>query len=206
MKNILITLLLMLLTILTGCDRTDNKEISVSETAVRSESGEVLTREPTKKELDSLEAFHNKYELIEKKYPGPSLPMDERIYSVVSIDDNGVFTLDDNTRIKMTGISCDSKGVDNIRKFFIEETDKLAYIIDKSFEDSDVINAYIWEADFSFMNDPELKELQKGPDFSSLNDTVILNSWCEVDLENPSMHNQRYLALKKIIKNNDEIP
>jgi hypothetical protein len=195
MKNILIISTIFVFLILTGCDNNNPKTISASATATRDKSGEVVVRDATKAEIDSINSFHEKIQKIEKKYPAPPTPLQKETFTVKSITEDGVFILENNVQVKMSGIKCTPEDVHFIRKFFKEDTERLTYLEERQ-SSNGVIEAYIWEVNSSMMNDPEMKQYDVGPFFSGINDTVILNNWCEIE---PESNSKYYLRAREKI-------
>ncbi len=192
--NIVLVLFLIL-----GCDNNQPQTISASATATRNSEGKIVVRDATRSEEESIHTFHNRIMKINKQFPAPAIPFSQQTFEVRSITDDGIFILENDTIVKMSGIKCSPGGVHFIRKFFKEETERLAYKKEKISNDN-VIESYIWEVDSSIMNDPEMKDIATGPSFSGINDTAILNNWCEIDPTSSSIYLQRYAELEKISK------
>lgn len=184
-----------------GCERNDQKTISASTTASRNASGEVVFREATKYERDSIKRFHEEIQNINEIYPAPPTPLNKETFAVKSISENGVFILENNVQVKMSGIKCSPEGVKFLRKFFVDDTDRLAYQKEKQMKNG-IVESYIWIVDSSMMNDPEMNGIITGPSFSGMNDTAILNNWCEIDSMSGSKYLSRYKALEKISRKN----
>jgi hypothetical protein len=202
MKQFLITLTFILPVVLFGCDNNNQKTISASATSTTNKDGEIVVREATKKEISSLDNFQSKIKNINNEYPPPALPTNRQTYKVLSISNDGVFSLDGGIKVKMSGIVCNQQGVAFIKKFFSEKDEKLSFLATETSGDGDYTPAFIWQVDTSLMNDPKMKGIITGPSFSNMNDNVILNNWCEIDFENQSKYHQRYIALEKISRKN----
>lgn len=185
-----------------GCNNEDPKTISASAAAVRNASGEIFVRDATQAELDSIDEFHENIQEIDKKYPAPSTPISQDTFAVKSITEEGVYILENNLRVKMSGIKCSSDSVFFLKKFFENENERLAYLKEKELYNG-IIESYVWVVDSSMMNDPEMKKYINGPSFTSMNDIVILNNWCEIEPENISRFLSRYVALESISKKNN---
>ena len=184
-----------------GCNNEDPKTISATATAIKNASGDVVFRDATQAELDSIDNFHENIQKIDKKYPAPPTPFNQDAFAVKSITEEGVYILENNLHVKMSGIKCSSESVFFLKKFFEEETERLAYLKEKESHNG-IIEAYVWVVDSSMMNDPEMKKYSIGPSFSGMNDIVILNNWCEIDTESTSRYLSRYAALEKISRKN----
>lgn len=187
---------------LLGCDNNDTKTLSASSTAYKNAKGEVVVREATQKEIDSLDDGLEKMKLINSRYPVPPTPLNQETFAVKSISDNGIFILENNLHVSLSGIKCGPAGVHFIRKFFEDDTERLAYITENETSDG-VLESYAWLVDSSLTKEPDAKKYGIGPSFSSVNDMVILNNWCDIDSESKSQYLSRYDALKKIRKENN---
>jgi hypothetical protein len=194
---------LLIVTLLLGCDDSQT-EISASATATKNKSGEIITRDATKAELNSLDDFKKNIERINKKYPRPELPIKEQTYEVISISDNGLFNLENGKKVKMSGIICDAQGIFFVKKFYSNKNELLAFSSPEAANSDEYVAAYIWSIDSSFMHDPETKDIFTGPSYSGMNDTVILNNWCEIDFKNQSKYHNRYIALSEISHRNNK--
>lgn len=195
--------LFLIFTLLVGCDNSQT-EISASATASKNKNGEIITRDATKAELNSLDDFQKNIGRINKKYPRPELPIKEQAYKVISISDNGLFNLENGKKVKMSGIICDAQGINFVKKFYRNKYELLAFSSPKTENSDEYVAAYIWSVDSSFMHDPETKGIFTGPSYSGMNDTVILNNWCEIDFKNQSKYHNRYIALEKISYRNNK--
>lgn len=184
-----------------GCESNDPKTISASATASRNASGEVVVRDATQSEIDSVKRFHGKIQKINEMHPAPPAPLKGETFVVRSITEKGVFILENNVQVKMSGIKCGPEGVKFIRRYFDENTERLAYQKEKQLSNG-VVESYIWLVDSSMMNDPEMKGTITGPSFSAMNDTAILNNWCEIESDGTSRYHLRYVALEKISRKN----
>lgn len=202
MKYLIIISIYFVTLLLLGCEGDTQKTISASATATKNRSGEIVVRDATKKEIDSLGSFHEKIQKINMKYPAPPTPFKQETFAVQSITDEGIFILENGIQVKMSGIKCTAGGVYFIRKFFKEDTEKLTFLEEKQ-SSNGVKESYIWEVDYSMMNYPEMKEFDMGPSFSGLNDNVILNNWCEIEPDGSSKYYSRYTALDKISRKNN---
>jgi hypothetical protein len=202
MKNFILFLTIIASFAVHGCNNDDPKSISASATALRNVSGEVVVRDATQAELDSIDSFYESIQKIDKKYPAPPTPLKRHTFAVKSITEEGVYILENNLHVKMSGIKCNSESVYFLRKFFEEETERLAYLKEKELPNG-IIESYVWVVDSSMMNDPDMKKYSIGPSFSGMNDTVILNNWCEIDPENNSRYLSRYVALERISRKNN---
>jgi len=76
-----------------SCDSNDPKTISASATSYRNESGELVGRDATKAEIESIDRFYERIQKIEKKYPAPPIPLNQETFAVSSINEDGVFIL-----------------------------------------------------------------------------------------------------------------
>jgi hypothetical protein len=197
MKYYLLVPIIIITLAVLSCESNDPKTISASATAYRNESGELVVRDATKAEIESIDRFYDKIQKIEKKYPAPQIPKNQETFAVSSINEDGVFLLENNLQLKMSGIKCSPEGLYFIRKFLDEDTERIAYAIEKE-SSNGIIEGYIWVVDSSMMNNADMKEYKIGPSFSGLNDTVILNNWCEIEYESASKYRSRYVALEKI--------
>lgn len=196
----LIHLLMISLTVI-GCESNDPKTISASATASRNASGDVVVRDATPSEIDSIKRFHEKIQKINERHPAPLTPLKGETFAVRSITENGVFVLENNVQVKMSGIKCGPEGVTFLRKFFVKDTERLAYQKENQLNNG-IIESYIWLVDSSMKNDPEMKGIITGPSFSGMNDTAILNNWCQIESEGTSKYHLRYVALEKISRKN----
>lgn len=190
-------LLIILSVALFGCDNQDTQTLSASATSYKNSKGEIVVRESTKSEVESLDKRLEKLQEIDSKYPPPDTPLQKQTYAVRSITENGIFILENDLQLSLSGINCDSRGVHFIRKFFVEDTERLAYQSDETTTEG-VIKVYAWLVDTSMMNDPEMKEYGIGPSFSGVNDMVIMNNWCDIDQGSSSKYITRYQELEKI--------
>ncbi len=187
---------------LLGCDnKEDTQTLSASATSYKNSKSEIVVRESTKSEVESLDKKLEKMQEIDDKYPVPSTPLQKKTYAVRSITEDGVFILENDLRLSLSGIKCDSSGVHFIRKFFADDTERLAYQRDENTSEG-IIKVYAWLVDTSMMNDPEMKQYGIGPSFSGVNDMVIMNNWCEIDPNNLSKYTSRYQELQKISRKN----
>jgi uncharacterized lipoprotein NlpE involved in copper resistance len=197
----LIPVILIIITLL-GCDNNETKTLSASATAYKNAKGEVVVKEATQKEIDSLDDGLKMMKSINSKYPAPPTPLNKKTFAVKSITDNGIFILENNAHVSLSGIKCGPAGVHFIRKFFEEDTEKFAYQTENETSDG-ILESYAWQVDLSFMEDPDAKKYGFGPSFSSVNDMVILNNWCDIDSKSSSQYLSRYDALKKMSKENN---
>jgi hypothetical protein len=197
---ILIHLLIIALTGI-GCESNDPKTISTSATASKNTSGEFVVRDATQSEIDSVRRFHEKIQKINEMYPAPPAPLKGETFVVRAITEKGVFILENNLQVKMSGIKCRPSGVKFLRRFFEEDTERLAYQKENQLSNG-VVESYIWLVDSSMMNDSEMKGAITGPSYSSMNDTAILNNWCEIESYGTSKFHSRYVALEKISSKN----
>ncbi len=193
--------ILIIITLL-GCDNNDKKSISFSETAYKNAKGEIVVRDATQKEIDSLNEGFKMMDKINSKYPTPPTPWNKKIFAVKSITDNGIFILENNTQVSLAGIKCGPRGVYFIRKFFEEDTEKLSYIAENETTDG-IFESYVWLADLSLMKDPDEKKYVVSPSFSSVNDMVIQNNWCDIDPESDSQYLSRYNAIIEMSQENN---
>ena len=184
-----------------SCKNDKPETISASAAGTRNASGKIVVREATQEEIDSLDRGLEQIQKINSKHPAPPTPLNQETFTVISISAEGVFILENGLRVRMTGIKCNSTGINYLRKYFEEDTDRLAYLSEKT-TSIDILDSYVWLVDTSLMNDPDMKEYSVGPSYSGMNDTVILSNWCEIDRENPSKYHSRYEALEKISMKN----
>jgi len=187
---------------LIGCENDDTKYLSATATAYKNSKGEVVVEEATVEEVDSLPEAFQKMKEIDSKYPAPPTPLKQETFAVRSITEDGIFILEDNLKISLSGIKCDSAGVHYIRKFFIEETERLAYLAEEETSNG-TLESYAWQVDSSMLNDPEMKKYDIGPSFFSVNDLVIQNNWCGIDHSSGSRYISRYGAIKKELSKNN---
>jgi len=188
--------------LLLGCD-DNQEEISASVTATKSKKGEIITRTATKTELNSLSDFKNNIERINKKYPRPELPIKLKTFKVISISNNGIFHLENGDKVKMSGIICNAQGIRYVKKFYSNKYERLSFSSPQAANSGEYVSAYIWSVDTSFMHAPDAKDIITGPSYSGMNDTVILNNWCEIDFKDKSEYHKRYVALEAISARNN---
>jgi hypothetical protein len=196
-----LSLIVLISVALIGCDNQDTQTLSASATSYKNSKGEIVVRESTKSEVETLDKRLEKLQEIDNKYPAPDTPLQKNTYVVRSITEDGVFILENDLHLSLSGINCDASGVHFIRKFFVEDTERLAYQSDGN-KTEGIIEAYAWLVDTSMMNDPEMKQYGIGPSFAGVNDMVIMNNWCEIDLDSSSKHIARYQELEKISRKN----
>jgi len=192
--------LLILVLILYSCQRdktvSDNNEVSGSATAMLQPDGSVVTREPTEKELKSVNKFHQNMRQLDQKYPGPDIPRDAILYSVKSVDLGGNIHLQDGPTIRMEGLTCKPETARYIKGMFLDETDKAVFVMSANTQESST-PAYLWLADLSLMQDPELKGIVTGPSYTSLNDIALINGWCVPARTRSNKYYDRYVELEK---------
>jgi hypothetical protein len=197
MKNSHILFIFFVSIAVLSCKNEQPKTLSASAIATRNAYGEIVVREATKKEVYSLDKGLEKIQKINSKYPAPPTPLNQETYAVKSITEEGVFILENNQHIRLSGIKCGSAGVYFIRKFFNEDTERIAYLAEKEIPNGPLYS-YVWLVDSSLINDPGMKKYGIGPFFSAVNDMVILNNWCKIDPGSGSKYLSRYKALEKI--------
>ncbi len=197
MKYLHILILIFISIIVLSCKNDKPETISATAAGTRNVSGEIVVREATQEEKNSLERGIEQIQKVNKKYPAPPTPLNQETFGVISISEEGVFILENGLKIRMSGIKCNPTGISYLRKYFEEDTDRLAYLSEKT-TSIGILDSYVWLVDSSLMNDPDMKESIIGPSYSGMNDTVILSNWCEIDRDNPSIYHPRYQALEEI--------
>jgi len=208
MKKYKIIIYISLLFILFGCSEEnkndiETKTISASATAIRKSDGTVEVRDATESEIGQLDQDIKRHNEIDKNFPLPWKFEDIaklKLYKIKSVSNQGVITLEDGSTLSIEGVKCNAEGLSYIPKLLSSDTDRIAYIPSTEFEIKPK-PAYIWHASLFLMEDPELKELETGPSYSSLNETVITSGWCYAEQTESNKFYERYLALEEIAKN-----
>ncbi len=176
-----------------------NKRTEVCGMAVaeRSCDGTITIGKPTSAEINDLSDFDRNLKEINRKYPGPQMPVNATLYKVTSVIDEGTIVLEDGQKIRMEGLDCSSEGTIYLQRFLTGESDRVSYIAAYS-DGQSPIRAYIWHATLTLMNDPELKKYGTGPAYSSLNEAALMSGWCSSKRSSSNAYNDRYEALSKI--------
>jgi hypothetical protein len=174
----------------------DKKEVSASATAERSSDGTIVSRPATTAEIEDLHQFRNRLKEIDRKYPGPQILKNAKLFRVTSVDNNGIITLEDGQRIRLEGMKCSPETPDYLRRLLLGDMDRVVYILSSTSSDSPA--AYIWHASLSLMNDPEMKKFVTGPSYSPLNESALTSGWCTPERSPSNAYNDRYEALSKI--------
>lgn len=175
----------------------DKNEVSASATAERSPDGTITSRPATTAEIEDLEQSWKRLKEIDRKYPGPQVPKNAKLLRVTSVDNNGSITLENGQRIRLEGMKCSSETPDYLRRLLMGDMDRVAYILSSKSNDNPA-GAYIWHANLSMMNDPEMKKLITGPSYSPLNEGALTSGWCTPERSPSNTYNDRYEALAKI--------
>jgi len=140
----------------------DKKEISASATAERSSDGTISSRPATTAEIEDLEQSWKRFKEVDRKYPGPQIPKNAKLFRVTTVDNNGSITLENGQRIRLEGMKCSPETPDYLRRLLMGDMDRVVYILSSTNNNSPA-GAYIWHASLSMMNDPEMKKFITGP-------------------------------------------
>lgn len=186
-----------------GCDKAEKnqteKEISASATAVFHSDGSITTRDSTKKEEQRIGAIHRKMQEIDQKYP-PPMEHEQytklELYEIDSINEQGHIVLKNGITLAIEGVECGDNISFYLKKLLFNENSKVAYLPSSNSE-ATPLPAYIWHADFSLLQDHELKDLMIGPSYSSVNETTLANGWCSVAKTDNNKYQTRFLELEK---------
>lgn len=199
----LILILALFIMIPTGFTHADNNRVSGSATSVLKCDGSAETREPTREEIESLDESIRKREEINRMYPGPDIPFDAPLLKVASIDNDGNITVEGGEVIKLEGIRCNPETVAYLRRMLLGDSDRIVYIPSSTKKEKPV-PAYVWHASLSFMEDPELRDIIRGPSYAPINENALTSGWC-VPIETAHhKYYERYVALSKMARRNDK--
>ena len=135
----------------------DKKEVSASATAERSSDGTISSRPATTAEIEDLEQSWKRLKEIDRKYPGPQIPKNAKLFRVTTVDNNGSITLEDGQRIRLEGMKCSPETPDYLRRLLMGDMDRVVYVLSSTSKDNPA-GAYVWHASLSMMNDPEMKK------------------------------------------------
>lgn len=178
----------------------DKKGVSASATAERSSDGTIVSRPATTAEIEDLEQSWKRLKEIDRKYPGPQIPKNAKLFRVTAIDNNGSITLENGQRIRLEGMKCSPETPDYLRRLLMGDMDRVVYLLSSTSNDSPA-GAYIWHASLSLMNDPEMQKSITGPSYSPLNEGALTSGWCTPEKSSSNAYNDRYEALSKIAPN-----
>jgi hypothetical protein len=175
----------------------DKKEVSASATAERSSDGTISSRPATTAEIEDLHQFGKRLKEIDRKYPGPQIPKNSKLFRVTSVDNNGNITLENGQRIRLEGMKCSSETPDYLRRLLLGDMDRVVYVLSSTSKDNPA-GAYIWHASLSMMKDPEMKKYITSPSYSPLNEGALTSGWCTPERSSSNSYNDRYEELSKI--------
>ncbi len=175
----------------------DKTQVSGSAAAERSPDGTITSRPATTAEVESLEQFSKRLKEIDRKYPGPEIPKNAKLFCVTAVDNNGIITLENGQRIRLEGMKCSHETPDYLRRLLMGDMDRVVYIRSSTNNDNPA-GAYIWHVDLSLMNDPEMKKVITGPSYSPLNEGALTSGWCTPARSSANAYNDRYEALSKV--------
>ncbi len=179
----------------------DKVKVSGSAAAERSPDGTITSRPATTAEVERLEQFSKRLKEIDYKYPGPEIPKNAKLFRVTAIDNKGIITLENGQRIRLEGMKCSPETPDYLRRLLMGNMDRVVYNLSSTNGDNPA-GAYIWHADLSLMNDPEMKKVITGPSYSPLNEGALTSGWCTPSRSSTNAYNDRYEALSKIAPHN----
>ncbi|GEM_PF-5374461 len=191
---------IVLVMVLIGCDNKTQRQVSVYATAVLKSDGSIETRGTTRKEKKELDEFHIKMQEIDRTIPGPAIPLNAKLYKVISIDRDSTITIEGGQVIQLEGINCSPETKNYLNKLLLGDSERIAFIPVFVQKENNLISAYVWHASLSLMNDPELKGIVNGPTYSPLNEVALTSGWC-IPIETP--HNKyfnRYVALSELAR------
>jgi hypothetical protein len=176
----------------------DKAKVSGSAAAERTSDGAISSRRPASPaEVEDLHQFGKLLKEIDSEYPGPQIPKNVKLFRVTSVDNNGIITLENGQRIRLEGIKCSPETPDYLRRLLMGDMDSIVYILSSTNSDNPA-GAYIWHADLSLMNDPEMKKFITGPSSSPLNEGALTSGWCIPERSSNNACNDRYEALSKL--------
>jgi len=175
----------------------DKAKVSDSAAAERSSDGTISSRPATPAEVEDLHQFDKRLKEIDVKYPGPQIPTNAKLFRVISVDSNGIMTLTNGQRIRLEGMKCSPETPDYLRRLLMGDMDSIVYIPSPTNNDNPA-GAYIWHADLSLVNDPEMKKFITGPSYSPLNECALTSGWCIPERSSSNAYNDRYEALSKL--------
>jgi hypothetical protein len=197
-KYMIIIMLFASIFIGSGVVVADNRAtVSGSATAEIGSDGAVTTRDTTKEEITSLDKLRRNLNEIDQKYPGPQIPVNTKLLRVTAVDNSGNISLENGQQILLEGVRCPPQGITYLRRELIGESNRIVYTPSSSASQKPV-RAYIWHANLSLMDDPELKKFKFGPAYSPLNEVVLTSDWCAPEKTSSNAYNDRYEALSKI--------
>lgn len=175
----------------------DVSQKSATAVAEKKCDGAIASQQATTTEIKRMEEFRIRLQEVDRKYPGPEMPKNAKLFRVISIDNNGIISLENGRRIRLEGMKCSSKTPDYLRGLLMGDMDRVIYK-PSSAKSDDPSAAYIWHADLSLMNDPEMKKFIRSPSYSLLNETALMSGWCTPERSSSNAYNDRYEALSKI--------
>ncbi len=175
----------------------DKAKVSGSAAVERSFDGTISSRPATPAEVEDLHQFGKRLKEIDSKYPGPQIPKNAKLLRVTSVDKNGIITLENGQRIRLEGLKCSPETPDYLRRLLTGDMDRVVYILSSTNNDNPA-GAYIWHADLSLMNAPEMKKIITGPSYSPLNEAALTSGWCTPERSSSNAYNDRYEALSKL--------
>lgn len=175
----------------------DKAKVSGSAAAESSSDDTITSRPATPAEIEDLHQFGKRLKEIDSKYPGPQIPKNAKLLRVTSVDNNGNITLENGQRIRLEGMKCSPETPDYLRRLLMGDMDRVVYILSSTSNDNPA-GAYIWHADLSLMNDPEMKKFITGPSYSPLNEAALTSGWCIPERASGNAYNDRYETLSKI--------
>lgn len=165
------------------------EQITASAT-VRCTSDDCTTTQADAEHLRRLDEGTSKVFDIDRRFPRPMPPRDDELRTAVGVAAPGIIELDDGTRLRIEGVTCDQAGVDNLSKHLVgEDTSLIVRIIDT---DASPPLAMIWTQML-------LSEITPGAgparSHSWPAETALTSGWCEPGPAGTAMMRDRYRAL-----------
>ncbi len=96
MKHFHILIIIFISITVLSCKNDKPETISATAAGTRNASGEIVVREATQEEINSLDKGIEQIQKVNRKYPAPPTPLNQETFAVISISEEGVFNLENS--------------------------------------------------------------------------------------------------------------
>ena len=138
---------------------------------------------------------HRAMREVNRRYPNKPPFAAKEEFLVQDVEPDGVVVLDTRGKVELAGIVCRGATSEKyLRRFLQGKTVRFVPVSDPNQANS----GYVWTVDYSFVNDPKLKDSARGPSYACANEVAILSGWCRVDEEAEHALAKRFSRIQDI--------